>query len=220
MESMLDLTQVPQEQQYAALVQALERLPNGGEVAVLTAGGPQRLVRRLIDEQWGKFDWTPLAEDKGRWRSVLRRREAAPASLTEFFSADHQRCDALYVEMEAAAQAGQDAGALFRGFDLALRRHFAMEEEGFFPQFDKLMGMDDQGPTAIMREEHAQMRGLLDRMSGFAADGDLEGLVSAGETLLILIQQHNMKEEQMLYPMADEAFGAESENLLKRLVLY
>jgi uncharacterized protein (DUF2249 family)/hemerythrin-like domain-containing protein len=220
MEATLDLTQVPQDQQYAALAQALESLPKGGAVAVLTAGGPQRLVRRLIAEHWGRFDWTPVAEEAGRWRCLLRRRETAPASLTEFFSADHERCDALYVAMEAAAQAGQDAGALFRAFDLALRRHIAMEEEGFFPQFDKLMGMDNQGPTAIMREEHAQMRGLLDRMSVAAADGDGDGLVSAGETLLMLIQQHNMKEEQMLYPMADEAFGAGSEDLLKQLVLY
>jgi len=32
-----------------------------------------------------------------------------------------------------------------------------------------------------------------------------------------LVQQHNMKEEQMLYSMMDKVFGAESENLVKQL---
>jgi len=220
MEPVLDLTQVPPERQYPALAEALNALETGAEVVVLTTGGPQRLVRRLIDEQWGRFIWTPVEEEGGRWRSILGRRDTAPASLTEFFSADHERCDSLYASLEAVAQSGEDARVLFRSFDTAMRRHFAMEEEGFFPQFDRLMGMENQGPTAIMREEHAQMRGLLDRMSIATAEQDLETLLSAGDTLLILIQQHNMKEEQMLYPTADEAFGVEIDDLLKKLVLY
>jgi hemerythrin-like domain-containing protein len=220
MQAALDLTQVPPERQYAALAQALEALPAEGEIAVLTQGGPQPLVRRLIAEHWGRFDWTPVAEEGGRWRSVLRRRAAAPASLAEFLAADHGRCDTLYAGLESAAQSGEDARAPFQRFETAMRRHFAMEEEGWFPQFDRIMGMENQGPTAVMRAEHAQMRGLLDRMALAAAEGDPESLLSAGETLLIFMQQHNMKEEQMLYPMADEALGAEVEGLLKQLALY
>jgi iron-sulfur cluster repair protein YtfE (RIC family) len=57
-------------------------------------------------------------------------------------------------------------------------------------------------------------------MSSAVEDKDPERLLSAGETLLILMQQHNMKEEQMLYPMADEVLGAEIQDLLKALALY
>jgi uncharacterized protein (DUF2249 family) len=220
MEPALDLTQVPQERQYDALANALEELQPGGEIVVLTKGGPQPLLRRLIAEQWGRFDWASVAAEGARWRTIMRRRDTAPASLTDFMSAHHEWCDGLYARMESAAQSGEDASTLFQDFESAMRRHFAMEEEGFFPHFDRMMGMENQGPTAIMREEHAQMRSLLDRMSLAAAERDLDSLLSAGETLLILIQQHNMKEEQMLYPLADEAFGAETQDLLKQLALY
>ncbi len=76
------------------------------------------------------------------------------------------------------------------------------------------------GPTAVMREEHQQMRGLLKRMADALAGSNLEDFLAAGETLLYLMGQHNMKEEQMLYPMADEAIGKDMEELLKRLYLF
>jgi uncharacterized protein (DUF2249 family) len=220
MQTTLDLTQLPLEGQYAALAQALEALTPGAEIAVVTQAGPRALVRRLIAEHWGRFDWTPGQETGGRSRNVLRRRSAAPAGVAEFLAADHGRCDTLFAAVESAAQSGGDARAPFLGFDAAMRRHFAMEEEGVFPPLDRATGMEGQGPTAVMREEHAQMRELLDRMSSAVEDKDPERLLSAGETLLILMQQHNMKEEQMLYPMADEVLGAEIQDLLKRLALY
>jgi len=34
------------------------------------------------------------------------------------------------------------------------------------------------------------------------------------ETLMILLQQHNMKEEQMLYPMAQQHLSAESDRII------
>jgi hemerythrin-like domain-containing protein len=37
----------------------------------------------------------------------------------------------------------------------------------------------------------------------------LQGLVDQGDALHILIQQHNVKEEGMLYPMAERALGPE-----------
>lgn len=216
----LDLTQVPQERRYEMLARALQMLPKSGEITVLTQGAPRSLVQRLIDEHWGQFDWTPLAEHRGCWRSALRKRDAPPGSLTEFLSADHERIDGLYAGMVAMAQAGQDARAEFGIFETSMRRHIAMEEEGFFPQLDRVMGLGNQGPTAVMREEHVQIREMLDRMAGCAAEGDRAGLLAAGETFVMLIQQHNMKEQQMLYPMADEAFGPEIEDLLKKLALY
>ncbi|TRZ68118.1 MAG: hemerythrin domain-containing protein, partial [Rhodocyclaceae bacterium] len=37
------------------------------------------------------------------------------------------------------------------------------------------------------------------------------------ETLLILMQQHNMKEENILYPMCDQALAAQVEQLSERI---
>ncbi len=71
-----------------------------------------------------------------------------------------------------------------------------------------------------MREEQQQIRGWLSRMRSAIDDGDRDGFVAVGETMAILLEQHNMKEEQMLYEMADQVFAAEIDPLLKKLVLF
>jgi DUF438 domain-containing protein len=58
-----------------------------------------------------------------------------------------------------------------------------------------------------MRGEHRQMRDLLAQMKLALDERDGEGFGGAAETLLIMMQQHNMKEENILYPMCDNALG-------------
>ena len=55
----------------------------------------------------------------------------------------------------------------------------------------------------MMRHEHQQMRGLMDELATALAARDADGYRGVGETLLIMIQQHNVKEENILYPMCD-----------------
>ena len=38
---------------------------------------------------------------------------------------------------------------------------------------------------------------------------DVDDYLGFSETLLIIMQQHNVKEEQVLYPMADQVLGSE-----------
>jgi hemerythrin-like domain-containing protein len=64
------------------------------------------------------------------------------------------------------------------------------------------------GPTEVMRGEHRQMRDLLGQMKGALASKDSDAFGGAADTLLILMQQHNMKEENILYPMCDNALGS------------
>ncbi|MBF0143981.1 MAG: hemerythrin domain-containing protein, partial [Magnetococcales bacterium] len=120
--------------------------------------------------------------------------------------------------MEEAAQQGdgKTAERAFRQFALGLARHFTMEEEGFFPAFEKRTGMR-QGPTMVMRMEHEQMRGLVQRMFQAVAAADWKELAKIGGTLLILMQQHNMKEEQMLYPMGDMQLAQEADAVVRTM---
>lgn len=131
---------------------------------------------------------------------------------------DHRDCDALWAELEQAPAERQLE--LWRAFDKALRRHFAMEEEVLFPAIENATGMHGPGPTMVMRMEHGQMRALLDQMEGAAASGDMDSVIDQGDTLLMLIQQHNVKEEGMLYPLADQALEPQWEQLEGRLAQY
>ena len=143
-------------------------------------------------------------------------------SLKEFFTLDHRRCDEKWAEVEAAVQAGdvELEKEKWRTFQSQMLRHLRMEEEVMFPAFEQASGMTHGGPTFVMRSEHEQMRGLIEQM-GTAADGDdYEELVELGDTLLMLIQQHNQKEEQMLYPMAERALTADWAKILAKLIEY
>ena len=45
-------------------------------------------------------------------------------------------------------------------------------------------------------------------MSEALSNGDREEILEVGETMMILMQQHNVKEEGILYPMADQHFAS------------
>lgn len=121
-------------------------------------------------------------------------------TLVDWFTRDHQGCDDLWASVEAAGDDLATVRQAFLTFDGRLRAHLALEEDLLFPEFDEKSGMNGMGPTAVMRMEHAQMRALLDQMSRASAAQEIRNL---GDTLLMLIQQHNAKEEGMLYPMAE-----------------
>lgn len=139
-------------------------------------------------------------------------------TISDFLAPDHQRCDNLFAAAEAAAAQGDwdNAGAGFSRFQDALLHHFAMEEEVMFPAFEARTGMT-QGPTAMMRSEHRQMTTLLDQIADAVTRKDGDACLGDADTLLIIMQQHNMKEEQMLYQMADQALAGELDELVERM---
>lgn len=139
-------------------------------------------------------------------------------TISDFLAPDHQRCDNLFAAAESAAAHGDwdNAATGFSRFQDALLHHFAMEEEVMFPAFEARTGMT-QGPTAMMRSEHRQMTSLLNQMAEAAARKDSDSFLGDADTLLIIMQQHNMKEEQMLYQMADQALAGELDELVERM---
>ena len=130
-------------------------------------------------------------------------------SVTAPLFQHHKHCDELFAQAEDAC-AGGDWVTGEKAFALLLDQletHFTSEEELLFPAFETATGMTS-GPTEVMRGEHRQMRDLLGQMKGALASKDGDAFGGAAETLLILMQQHNMKEENILYPMCDNALGS------------
>ncbi len=138
------------------------------------------------------------------------------SSFSQLFSAHHGACDQAFAEAEAAgAEARWDDAALAtKHFADLLTVHLATEEETLFPAFEAASGMT-QGPTQVMRMEHGHMRALVERLGRALTAKDADEFAGAAETLLILMQQHNMKEERMLYPMCDQALEGDAGLLAK-----
>ncbi|TRZ70096.1 MAG: hemerythrin domain-containing protein [Rhodocyclaceae bacterium] len=138
--------------------------------------------------------------------------------ISQILPAHHKHCDEQFAVAEEAAQSGNWAlcGEECGRFVREMLAHFDAEENLLFPAFEAATGMSS-GPTQVMRMEHGQMRELLGQLESAQLAKDAETFAGVAETLLILMQQHNMKEENILYPMCDQALGAQVEQLSSEL---
>lgn len=139
-------------------------------------------------------------------------------TLLEFLSSEHRHCDDGFASVEEAAQTGDLATChrLFAAFQTDMEQHFQKEEEALFPAFEHASG-NSMGPTRVMRLEHQQMRETLAEMNATLAVNNPEDFLGQAETLLILMQQHNIKEEQILYPMCDRVLAPIAGDLIAEM---
>ena len=139
------------------------------------------------------------------------------SSIKEFLAADHRKCDELFALMEEKAMKSlSEAKGACQEFAKETQKHFQMEERVMFAEFEAKTGMTE-GPTMMMRHEHTQMRNLMKQMCEAIDADDKDKFFGSAETLMILLQQHNMKEEQMLYPMAQQHLSAESDRVVEMM---
>jgi len=127
------------------------------------------------------------------------------STIPEYMTEKHRHCDDIFTLAESAvAQKNwSDANIQWPLFANELELHLQAEENILFPQFEQATGMT-AGPTQVMRGEHQQMRALVTDLNEALATEDKDKFLALSETLMILMQQHNMKEEMMLYPMCQQ----------------
>jgi hemerythrin-like domain-containing protein len=130
-------------------------------------------------------------------------------TISSFLTTDHRACDEEFANLEntVAKENWEESQKQLEKFTTDLLHHFDMEEKVMFPTFEEVTGMT-QGPTMIMRMEHAQMRAILEDLKSDIEKKDKNHFFGVSESLMMLMQQHNMKEEQMLYKMADMHLGS------------
>ncbi|MCK5662120.1 MAG: hemerythrin domain-containing protein [Thiotrichaceae bacterium] len=128
------------------------------------------------------------------------------STINAFMANHHKECDAQFARAEDAVANGdwQQGIVLWNEFAAELEKHFSLEETILFPEFEAATGMTG-GPTQMMRMEHEQMRALVAEINKAAASKEKDQFLALTETLMVTMQQHNMKEEQMLYPMIDQS---------------
>lgn len=129
----------------------------------------------------------------------------------------HTHCDDLFAQCEQAANDNDWPACIDHStrFFAAMESHFRAEEDTLFPAFEQATGMN-AGPTEVMRSEHTQMRTLLASLLEAAQAKSEADFFGASETLLVFMEQHNRKEEGILYPLCDEHI-AEAGSLAERL---
>ncbi|RRS32875.1 MAG: hemerythrin HHE cation-binding protein [Epsilonproteobacteria bacterium (ex Lamellibrachia satsuma)] len=139
--------------------------------------------------------------------------------ISQYMTKEHRGCDTKFAEAEQAAASGDWAKAeeAFLAFSNDTLKHFKKEEEELFPAFEAQTG-SSEGPTQVMRYEHEQVKGLIGKLAGALESQDKDAYLSLCESMMILLQQHNMKEEQMLYAMCDRVLPPETkESTLEKM---
>lgn len=128
--------------------------------------------------------------------------------ISSIMTHQHRLCDDHFAALENAAGTGdwETVEKYWKLFQQSMEDHFENEETLLFPAFEEMTG-NTQGPTQVMRMEHKQMRSLLDGMGQAVENRYAEQVLGVADTIMLMIQQHNMKEEQILYPMIDNTVG-------------
>ena len=123
--------------------------------------------------------------------------------ISDFFEEDHDRLDDLYKNYQKTKTEDFDQAKIhFEAFRSGLLKHIHYEEEVLFPLFENRTGMFTSGPTAVMREEHRQIKAHLQSIDQKLSKNDPDCNFEEGR-LLAVLSIHNQKEEEILYPAID-----------------
>jgi hemerythrin-like domain-containing protein len=98
---------------------------------------------------------------------------------------------------EARVQAAELAAGLVA--------HAHLEDDLLFVALERPLGPNG-GPLAVMREEHAEVEGTLERLTQV---DDVQEADALAARLATIAHEHFEKEEQVLFPMAVELLGEE-----------
>lgn len=219
----IDLSTIPSAERRPRVLRVFDNLPPEGRVILVSDQEPKPLLHTFQAERPGAFEWNLLESGPGRFRVeiVRRRAESGARAVTECLMTDHRRLDAILAEVESLVVAGHDeaAGHRFTEFACGLNRHIEMEETVLFPVFESATGTASGGPTEVMRQEHAAIRGCMTAVAAAIRGGDAGAFRSAVMGLRETLGPHNVKEENILYPMTDSAVGGERarDDLVRRM---
>lgn len=84
------------------------------------------------------------------------------------------------------------------------RNHHAKEEKSLFPAMVKAGVPADEGPIAVMLEEHVQGRALIQAM----ASGHSAHRSATAREYVHLLRDHIAKENEFVFPLADSVLDA------------
>lgn len=123
--------------------------------------------------------------------------------ITDAFLGEHAVLYAQFDYLEQATPAAETLAivqSLAAGLAATLASHAHLEDELLFTALDPYLG--PMGPLAVMRMEHDQIEGLLGRIPAAQDLRQAQGLL---QQTVQLARSHFAKEEQVLYPIAEQA---------------
>lgn len=137
-------------------------------------------------------------------------------SLADALEREHHDIDeGIDAYAAGPVRAERDPAPLRRAIH-ALRRHIYLEEEFLFPPL-RAAGLVP--PVFVMLREHGQIWTILDEVErSLATDSDVRATLTLCHQLTVALQHHNLKEERILYPQADEVLTGPADEQLRAFI--
>ncbi len=140
------------------------------------------------------------------------------SGIGPYLQGDHRYCESLFALIEPLATDGQwsQAEQARCAFASSLEHHLQREERVLFPAIEEAQG----GPVGLIAEahvEHARMRDWLRQLEAAISVRDLNKLSTAAQELRTALEQHNVKEESVLYPLAEQMLDDRAGDLLQTM---
>ena len=136
-------------------------------------------------------------------------------TILEFMSVDHDRLDNK-IKMYSTEKLVnvERAEGIFILFKSELERHIIWEEDILFPVFERKTGIKDGGPTSVMRMEHVQIKNHLQEIKRKLHTKINQDPCKEEVALFKVLESHNQKEENILYPGIDNLTSEREKELL------
>lgn len=141
---------------------------------------------------------------------------AEAETLAAALEREHREIDqAIEAFLESTAEGNGEVEPLTRAMQ-ALRRHIFLEEEFLFPP---LRDAGFMAPVLVMLREHGELWRTMGSIERELAENAAQPQATPHcKLLLAQLEQHNSKEEPILYPHADDVLGAPASAELKAFI--
>ncbi len=127
-------------------------------------------------------------------------------------------CDRVEAGKEVERELFVGAGDFFKNF--ADKCHHGKEEKLLFERMQARGLSGEVGPIAVMLREHQDGRAHVRKISELSVAKESkkrnDGLISAGRAYVELLSQHIQKEDNILYPLANQILTEEDQEELER----
>ncbi|MCC6375692.1 MAG: hemerythrin domain-containing protein [Microbacteriaceae bacterium] len=134
-------------------------------------------------------------------------------TLAAALEQEHREIDGGIEEYTAALGRGEADPTPLKRAMAGLRRHIYLEEEILFPPLKKGGGVM---AIFVMLKEHGEIWDAMDALDSMLDGTDTsDEKLDACRELLSKLDNHNSKEEPIIYPQADNALDAESSSRLR-----
>ncbi len=125
-------------------------------------------------------------------------------------------CERLDKGNEVDQQMFKDAVDFFRTF--ADKCHHTKEEKLLFEKMMERGVSGEVGPIAVMMREHQDGRAHVKKLAGLTEDGleNRKGIIRTGRAYVDLLSKHIQKEDNVLYPLANQVLETEDQEELEK----